>query len=268
MSIREQMTSAVENADIDLSRLTTVARTQGTRAIRRRRAASVGAVVAVALTIGVGATSLVSQDQQGNTANSGPGLAAQPAGAPDMSVTVPATGPGAAAALRYAVQDNTDGSSMGYFSQGPYGDEFNLTGGFAFTSASTGVTSYMQVHITTSNDIPTGSLCTFMTRRCEQSNLPDGSVLVTSQTARASDPGALIRDATVWRPDGTSVSVSNSTGQDIPGSADWGRLSQTPSFTFQQLADIAQEPWWGSSLPATFVDEGDDLDVKVESNFD
>ena len=269
MTIRQEMTSAVSGAHIDLTHLSAVARTQGTRAVRRRRATAVGAAAALAVAVGVGATAVVPGGSGRDPADPGPGPG--PAGspeAPDLTTTVPATGPGAVAALRYTVEDTLDGSSTGFTSQGPYGAQSDLTGRLVFTSAISGVASLVQVSISTSEDVPAGSLCGTMSRRCTQTGLPDGSVLLTFQDALASDPGPLTRSAVLWRSDGTQVSVFNSTGQDIPGHETWGRLSDEPSLTFGQLADIARQPWWGETLPATFVEEGESLDVGAVDDFD
>jgi hypothetical protein len=268
MNLHEQMNIAVEDAHIDLDRLTRVARTQGTRAVRRR---NIALPVAALVLVGVGAVMTMRASTEPAPVASSPSSTNGPVGGgPDLSTLVAPTGPGAVAALRYALHQIADGKTFDYTSQGPYGEQNDLHAAFAFTSNETGVTSSVEVGVTTGETAPEGSLCGsgVMSTTCADTTLPDGNRLTVTEDGKASGLSSLRRTAILWRTDGVQVTVTNNTGQDLREHTTWDSIGTEASLSADQLTAIARQPWWGTDLPQVFVRQGQTLNVSEVGSFD
>lgn len=244
---------------LDVARLGRVARTQGTRVLRRRRAvavvAGVSAVTVAAVGVsavphgaGDGARDLVAAGVSNSRSNS----AQNDFDPAHPGPTGPATGRGLAAALRWAVADLQDGSATNFGGQEAHEWYANLE----WTSADGQGVSVIGVNV--QNDMRHGN-CDSTYLDCRESTLSDGSLLMTFEEHTAvADGTGISRTADLMRSDGVRVVVSATNGFDLP-SSQWDITRPQPPLSAAQLTRLAQEPFWGATLPTYFLEQGRDL---------
>lgn len=246
-------------ARLDIDRLCRVARIQGTRALRRRRAGTAAGGLAAVAVIGLAIGST-----HGNPARPGyaDGVAtgdATPTGTPTSTfdpthpgATGPATAPGVAAALRWAVADEQAGSASDF--RGQHGHEWYSQ--LQWTPADSSGLSVIGINVQTDN---TYTGCPVGVFDCQERTLPNGSKLLTYEERQSVAGGTgITRIAALMRPEGLSVAVEATNGLDLP-MAKWDVTRPEPPLSADQLATIAEQPFWGRTLPSYFISQGRDL---------
>jgi hypothetical protein len=267
MNITEHLRQAASGSDtggLDLDHLARVARSQGTRARRRRRGA---AVLGCAALVGVvaGSAALLDQDpgRAGVTVAGSGTPSASPSAAPS---TAPSTGPGGlvgltgrgvAAGLIRAVGDVAQGSAGAFAGQGDgLGEDPEAYAQLDWVAADGLGVSVIGVNVQPGMGYV--ATCRGAELRCT-STVTDGSTLTTYEEHTPTPGGVGIRrTADLLRADGTRVVVSETNGRDLPANR-WDVTRPQPPLSYAQLTRIVQRPWWGAELPGDLLEEGERL---------
>lgn len=244
---------------LDIDRLCRVARTQGTRALRRRRAGTAAGGLAAMAVIGLAIGSIHGSPAAPGYADGAATGDATPNVAPTSTfdpthpgATGPATAPGVAAALLWAVADEQDGSATDF--RGQHGHEWYSQ--LQWTPIDGLGLSVIGVNVQTDN---TYTGCPDGVFDCQEHTLPDGNKLLTYEEREAVAGGTgITRSAFLMRADGVSVAVEATNGLDLP-MAKWDVTRPEPPLSADQLATIAEQPFWGTTLPSYFLSQGHDL---------
>lgn len=250
----------IDEAGPDLDRLTTTARTRGTRLRRRRTTgfAVAASVAALALTGGIVA-GLSGSDGSAVPVASDPGSAGAPVVSPDLGGPRAATtGQSAVLALEWAVDQQRPGVATQLAGQlssssGDYYVEFHWADADGLGDSLVGVNVQhgRGMHVDGCADITTW---------CSVRTLPDGSK-VTEYDERDNVPDGVGRRRVVdvFRPDHVRVVATSSNGFEQAGGV-WDLTRPAPPLTFEDLKAIVQQPIWGDTMPVAFVDAGASLE--------
>ena len=263
--LRTAMAEAVAPFSPDPDALVSIARRRGL-GIRRRRQALGAVGVAAAVAVAVLAPSLVAGDHR--TRAPQPLTVDKPTvSSLDTGTTSPITGRSTAAALLYAVGQETGGTAADFRGQGD-GEGPNTYAVFRYTpdgSQSAGEVGVNVQHFGGGAAKPGGDLaatlgrCDSFMEHCVPSTLPDGSKLITYDDRSDYHGGRGIRRvADLFRTDGVRVVASASNGLDVT-ERDEQVTRDGPVLTTAQLVAIVSQPWWGTRLPTYFAEQGDRL---------
>jgi len=275
-----QATDTTATGSLDLEHVARVARAQGLRARRRRRAVAVLGSAALVGAVVVGSVGLLGQDPDRDglpVAGSGtptastptPSTSTAPAPVPslDPSDTGRLTGRGVTAGLRHAVQEVAQGRAGAFAGQGGARPDDEAYGQLDWTDADGLGVSVVGVNVQPGMDYV--SSCGATELRCTRTRSADGRILTTYEEHTAVAGGVGIRRvADLLRPDGVRVVVSATNGYDLPANR-WDVTRAQPPLGYAQLTEIVQQPWWGAQLPTYFLEQGeqlapyDDLDPSI-----
>ncbi|GAA1919665.1 hypothetical protein [Nocardioides hwasunensis] len=261
MKLHEQLERELDShdrPDIDVQRLSHVARGQGTRALRRRRVVSGIACAAAVAATAVGVDALAVGPDQADVA--GEVVTAVSPAVPDAfdpsapGPSAPATGRGVAAALWWAVTDLQAGTATNFGGQA--GHEWHAS--LEWDAADGEGTSQLDVNV--QNDMPFGDCRPDKAVvDCQVSTLADGSILKTYEQRTAADEEVgIARIVQLRRTDNVQVSVSATNGLSLAGGG-WDVRRSQPPLTMEELTELAAQPFWGPDLPTVFMDAGQDL---------
>ena len=249
---------------LDVDRLAATARHEGGALRRRRRLATAAGSVAVLAVVAAGVTAALPDGSR----SSGP-LAADPTSptATPSAVTPPASEPGAAtargavAALDWALQEELGGTTSDYFGQPPsglpgFGHDYYAQ--LVFDDG--GGVGEVGLNVQFGMDFVSTCANSSWVVRCSSRALPGGGRLTTYDEESPAAGGPHIRRvADLRRADGVRVVVSASNGFDLSANRYDVRRAE-PAFTTEQLAAVVQHAFWGDTLPARFLEAGEQLE--------
>jgi hypothetical protein len=264
-TLHDEMARATDAAHIDTEALVSSARRRGLAIRRRRQALSTigglgvaGAAAALVLAVVPGTGDDAPRAADRSAASSGTGAApSSTAGGFAATPTSPFTGRSTAAALLYAVQQQSPGgraTDVRWQGPGDVGGETYAV--FRFTPTDSGTPGEVGINVQPGMATEVGDTCTpsFM-HDCTVRALPDGSTLRTYDDLSGKDRAGIRRVAELLRPDGVRVIASASNGLDVTEN-DEQVTRGDPVLDLDQLRAIVTQPWWGPELPAYFTRTG------------
>ena len=264
MTLHDQLTRALDEVDEtgpDLVRLTALARRRGA-GLRRRRAAGLSVAAAVTAAALTGGAWAALPGSGPNPAPVATDALATHVVAPDLDgPTAATTGPAAALALEWAVDQQRagaasalsgqlSGTSGDYYVQLAWDDADGMGGSLVGLNVQHGRGMFAGCRQVRQGEEARG---------CESILLADGSHLITyTERATTLDGVGLRRVADLLRPDHLRVVATATNGFEHAG-GEWDLTRSTPPLATADLTSLVRQPWWGDTLPVAFVDAGTGL---------
>ncbi len=265
---REQLARDLDRRSpaLDVDRLTTGARREGTTLRRRRRLLAVAGTVAALTvgTVGVVATLPDAAPQSRDQVAAGPTTTPSPPPPPATTTEAPpgpATARGAVAALDWALRQAVPGTTSDYFGQPSNPPQDGSSGDYYAQLVFDDGAGAGEVGLNVQFDGGFVSSCEESTWavRCRSRALPGGGRLTTYDEESPAAGGTHVRRvADLLRPDGVRVVVSASNGFDLSANRYDVRRPE-PAFTVAQLAAVVRRGFWGHTLPGRYLEAGEQL---------